>query len=67
MILLRHKLLLCMVYYNFYFKWRLLYCFEKLFQDVQHMIDINSEHLERLRTPMAASSGKKKNQNQIEL
>ena len=22
-------------------------------QDVQHMIDINSEHLERLRTPMA--------------
>jgi kinase suppressor of Ras 2 len=25
-------------------------------QDVQHMIDINSEHLERLRTPMALSS-----------
>ena len=29
----------------------------RICQDVQHMIDINSEHLERLRTPMAASSG----------
>lgn len=27
-------------------------------QDVQHMIDINSEHLERLRTPMTSTSGK---------
>lgn len=30
----------------------------RICQDVQHMIDINSEHLERLRTPMAASSGR---------
>lgn len=28
----------------------------RICQDVQHMIDINSEHLERLRTPMAATS-----------
>ena len=27
--------------------------------DVQHMIDINSEHLERLRTPMTSTSGRK--------
>ena len=26
--------------------------------DVQHMIDINSEHLERLRTPMTSTSGR---------
>lgn len=28
-------------------------------QDVQHMIDINSEHLERLRLPMPSTSGEK--------
>ena len=28
-------------------------------QDVQHMIDINSDHLERLRTSMISTSGKK--------
>lgn len=28
----------------------------RICQDVQHMIDINSEHLERLRTPMTTSS-----------
>ena len=26
--------------------------------DVQHMIDINSEHLDRLRTPMNSTSGR---------
>ena len=30
----------------------------RICQDVQHMIDINSEHLERLRTPMTSTSGK---------
>jgi len=30
----------------------------RICQDVQHMIDINSEHLERLRTPMTVTSGK---------
>lgn len=29
----------------------------RICQDVQHMIDINSEHLDRLRTPMATTSG----------
>jgi len=32
--------------------------FHRICQDVQHMIDINTEHLERLRTPMAVTSGK---------
>ena len=29
----------------------------RICQDVQHMIDINFEHLERLRTPMTLTSG----------